>query len=413
MRYLKICVLSCFLLLPIFVLTASAHTGRTDSNGGHYDRSTGEYHYHHGYPAHDHYDMDGDEIVDCPYDFDDRTGENSGSSSGSSGGNAGIDAWEKYKRENPDLFSEKVTTEPTHSTTVPAKSPVVLESKPEAGGNRIMWWIFWSVVAAAVVAIFLAYYYMKDRNKCKAEIKLLEMTLQISEDKLLKTQRNTTEIVDDLTKKSEKSEAYRNLEKQQYEHELAKLKKRVSQLTKDRDFLQRVKEQNGELLIRSHQAKEEMSETVKESERKCKEYRERYEAIMEILPRIVKPDQILTVKDYSWRNPLPKDILKQLQVDISVPNHIFFDRSGKPILLEIQQNYPYGRYTVFSSKSSNIYHLDYYCAGYQRETMHLFDAIKLRKRPCFRCAKNSGLPNTIPQWYIDIQKIREMQKREP
>lgn len=31
-----------------------AHSGRTDANGGHYDHSTGEYHYHHGYPAHQH-----------------------------------------------------------------------------------------------------------------------------------------------------------------------------------------------------------------------------------------------------------------------------------------------------------------------------------------------------------------------
>lgn len=31
-----------------------AHSGRTDSSGGHYDTSTGEYHYHHGYPEHQH-----------------------------------------------------------------------------------------------------------------------------------------------------------------------------------------------------------------------------------------------------------------------------------------------------------------------------------------------------------------------
>lgn len=30
------------------------HSGGTDSQGGHYDHSTGEYHYHHGKPAHDH-----------------------------------------------------------------------------------------------------------------------------------------------------------------------------------------------------------------------------------------------------------------------------------------------------------------------------------------------------------------------
>ncbi len=32
--------------------TAYAHAGRTDAYGGHYDNETGEYHYHHGYPAH-------------------------------------------------------------------------------------------------------------------------------------------------------------------------------------------------------------------------------------------------------------------------------------------------------------------------------------------------------------------------
>lgn len=68
-----------------FVLLLSpavlAHSGKTDANGGHYDRSTGEYHYHHGYPAHQHYDMNGDGVVDCPYNFDDQTGRNSGGSS--------------------------------------------------------------------------------------------------------------------------------------------------------------------------------------------------------------------------------------------------------------------------------------------------------------------------------------------
>lgn len=71
-----------------FVLLLSpavlAHSGKTDANGGHYDRSTGEYHYHHGYPAHQHYDMNGDGIIDCPYDFDDQTGRNSGGSSSGS-----------------------------------------------------------------------------------------------------------------------------------------------------------------------------------------------------------------------------------------------------------------------------------------------------------------------------------------
>lgn len=76
----------CLVLLLFFISVPSAasHPGRTDSSGGHYDKSTGEYHYHHGYEAHQHYDMDGDGIPDCPYDYEDRTNHNSISSGNSS-----------------------------------------------------------------------------------------------------------------------------------------------------------------------------------------------------------------------------------------------------------------------------------------------------------------------------------------
>lgn len=60
------------LTASLIIVPAFAHSGGTDSSGGHYDRSTGEYHYHHGYSAHDH--VNGV----CPYDYDDKTGGNSG-----------------------------------------------------------------------------------------------------------------------------------------------------------------------------------------------------------------------------------------------------------------------------------------------------------------------------------------------
>lgn len=60
------------LSLPSIVF---AHKGRTDSNGGHTDRSTGEYHYHHGYGPHQH------PGGVCPYDYDDKTSYSSGTSS--------------------------------------------------------------------------------------------------------------------------------------------------------------------------------------------------------------------------------------------------------------------------------------------------------------------------------------------
>ena len=55
------------LLLPLLALAVFSHPGRTDSSGGHYNRSTGEYHYHHGHPAHQH--INGV----CPYSSDAKT----------------------------------------------------------------------------------------------------------------------------------------------------------------------------------------------------------------------------------------------------------------------------------------------------------------------------------------------------
>lgn len=62
-----------FAILFCFSITVSAHPGRTDSKGGHTDRVTGEYHYHHGQPAHQHYDVDGDGMIDCPYMFNNQS----------------------------------------------------------------------------------------------------------------------------------------------------------------------------------------------------------------------------------------------------------------------------------------------------------------------------------------------------
>lgn len=77
--------LLCALMLTSVV---SAHSGKTDVNGGHYNRTTGEYHYHHGYSAHSHYDMNGDGIIDCPYEFKDITNHNGSQSSSTTSSNA-------------------------------------------------------------------------------------------------------------------------------------------------------------------------------------------------------------------------------------------------------------------------------------------------------------------------------------
>ena len=52
------------IFFAFFVCHIFAHSGGTDSDGGHFNHSTGDYHYHHGYPPHSHENG-------CPYDYDD------------------------------------------------------------------------------------------------------------------------------------------------------------------------------------------------------------------------------------------------------------------------------------------------------------------------------------------------------
>ncbi len=68
-------ILSLTIIILTLCSTAFAHAGKTDEYGGHYDNSAGEYHYHHGYPAHQHTNGI------CPYDFDDKTEKNNDISS--------------------------------------------------------------------------------------------------------------------------------------------------------------------------------------------------------------------------------------------------------------------------------------------------------------------------------------------
>ena len=67
-------------LVSVLASISVLHSGGTDGSGGHYNRSTGEYHYHHGYSAHSHYDMNGDGVDDCPYSFKDSTSNKSSAS---------------------------------------------------------------------------------------------------------------------------------------------------------------------------------------------------------------------------------------------------------------------------------------------------------------------------------------------
>ena len=123
-----------FIIAFVLPLVAYAHPGKTDSSGGHIDNSTGEYHYHHGYPAHSHYDMDCDGDIDCPYDFDDQTGTNSG---GPASDNASSTRFSSSYTDNAEVRTKTVTK------TVTKEVPYIPT------------WIYWVMGILGVVCIIL------------------------------------------------------------------------------------------------------------------------------------------------------------------------------------------------------------------------------------------------------------------
>ena len=107
----KIISLLLFVFLLSFTITAIAHPGKTDGKGGHYNHDTGSYHYHHGYSAHQHEDLDGDGVLDCPYDFVDKT-DHSSKGSSSSNYESSFSKTEDYNlsQQNSHLKENKIIT---------------------------------------------------------------------------------------------------------------------------------------------------------------------------------------------------------------------------------------------------------------------------------------------------------------
>lgn len=106
-------VVMLFLCLPVI-----SHSGRTDSNGGHRNSSTGEYHYHHGHSAHQHSDLDGDGVKDCPFDFDDKTAQSSGSRSASSSSLTNNPQSFDYLYSSHDLTEHNLSEVPDNNLSI-------------------------------------------------------------------------------------------------------------------------------------------------------------------------------------------------------------------------------------------------------------------------------------------------------
>ena len=128
---LFVLALVAFLYISVFASFELLHNGKTDFMGGHYDHSTGDYHYHHGYSAHDHYDVDGDGTIDGPYDFKNST---------------------IHKSSGSNKTKDETASKDESETNETVDEPVVDYEKPKSNVN------FWGVLKIAIlVLVFLSY----------------------------------------------------------------------------------------------------------------------------------------------------------------------------------------------------------------------------------------------------------------
>lgn len=255
-------------LLLLFPTSVFAHAGRTDANGGHFDLSTGEYHYHHGFPAHQHTDGY------CPYNFADETDYGSGGS----GGNTISSNWrytasdlrEASKEAYDDGYGLGYRVGKTDGYGIGYDDG--LEDGEETGyqsgleDGRKDYFQYYPLVIASICVIsgIIILALTANRKKIKKEL-----TDQISSGK-----RKLRDMEEELQLEREKSKRDYNAMKNSYQNELDRAAQRFNQLQtahqkeleEARQTINSLEEKYKQALIQIGEAKREASQAITSSQ---------------------------------------------------------------------------------------------------------------------------------------------------
>lgn len=371
-RFLSLMFALYFLITPVF-----AHPGRTDSAGGHYDRSTGEYHYHHGYSAHQHYDMDGDGIPDCPYNFKDTTNHSSGSSSSYS------------YTTTPATFATVPTTSSPRATTAPQETTT---GKKE-GKNGMIGWIVSLALVLALYGCSKSHQRESDieqdrmRKKDK-EIQSLKQSLE-AKDKALadldeEMNQKLAALVEENASQEEALRAERSKDADSYEEELRDKDRTCTALRLQFQTVQKDLAATQEKLNAIYAVSEkEDGQTDKEQ-------------ITSLSVKVCTLEDELESKE-SMIQELSYELDKHLRRE-RIPPKVYIGDDGLPVLLKAATE-KYGDYTAYLNTRTKIYHMDSLCAPFDAKAVHLFN-VPESYRPCSKCAANTS--RIVPNWYRDL-----------
>ena len=367
-RFLSKWILPIF-LIPIISFSVYAHPGRTDSRGGHYNRSTGEYHYHHGYPAHQHPDGV------CPYDFDDRTGHSSGSSS-------------KLSRDQePNLNSQLKNAQAKLNTVT-----MQLNSANE-DLKKTQHYLSYAIAifsALGIPTVWFLYHSIKDNKKHSSDLQALQETNKRLQEECSRLKQ--TDWIDKLNQmEQQKNTLMQSNDELQtqinaLQKELKDIKLFYSSLQYEKTKLEHTKQQ---LEFHIERLQNDLAKTQQVLQRTLTAAKQEAEYSSSLRSQL----ESLTTDALSF----PKEFLYKA----GVPNGVTFDSNYLPHYYVKPSVEKHMR--VYISPAGKCYHRVFGCSGATIQ-VHLF-TVADKYIPCERCIPYEARNYKIPNWYYEFLKL--------
>lgn len=346
-----------------------AHPGRTDSRGGHYNRSTGEYHYHHGYPAHQHPDGV------CPYDFDDRTGHSSGSSN-------------KISRDQePDLNSQLKNAQAKLNTVTMQLNSANEDLKKT---QRYLGYAIAIFSALGIPAVWFLYHSIKDNKKHASDLQALQETNKRLQEECSRLKQ--TDWIDKLNQmEQQKNTLMQSNDELQtqinaLQKELKDIKLFYSSLQYEKAKLDHTKQQ---LEFHIERLQNDLAKTQQVLQRTLTAAKQEAEYSSSLRSQL----ESLTTDALSF----PKEFLYKA----GVPNGVTFDSNYLPHYYVKPSVEKHMR--VYISPTGKCYHRVFGCSGATIQ-VHLF-TVADKYIPCERCIPYEARNYKIPNWYYEFLQL--------
>lgn len=388
----KIFLVLVFLLL--LTSLASAHKGRTDANGGHYDYSTGEYHYHHGYPAHQHTNGI------CPYDFDDQTDHNSGGTSSGISSSSSVSDFTRRKseenRERLNMAKERETQKQEEAKTQASekRNSLITVIDPPTDptvfyGRLLACFLLLLPVLATISNVHSWYKEKKQKERQRLENKQnLERAYQLSSDNVLRLEaenRQLKETVQFLRKKNSVlcDEVY------VFQKRLNLHPKIIALPQKDES----IQDENQGGIV---QEETELIDVIPKNE---------------VYPVTAEPAGGIQSFEHDAAHEFEIEKARFVEMfagesilDLAgVPQWVEFGPDGLPRDVEAIEDWG-PQFTYYVSGSGSCYHCRRGCSGAYKP-IHLLQVRSLK--PCSRCS-----PKQIPiDWYDEYLRLKEIKDR--